>query len=401
MVLISGKKKIAFDMALNIAATAIPTFVLQLLILPVLSRQMSDARYGLLVTILALLNVLPSTMGNVLNNIRLLYDGKYREEKQTGDFNVLLLLMAGVNLIVVAAFSYAYERTITPASMILVLLVSVVWLLKEYFIVAFRLRIDYVAILINNLLQVVGYGIGYVLFLWLRKWHLIYITGYLVSLIYIFLRCDLWREPLKITPLFRNTTWQSVLLFVSSLLTRVITYADKILIYPLLGGAVVSVYYAATVFGKVIALAITPINAVALTYLAKIRRKTDDMFRTTLFIGAAVCAVGYVVCVVISRPILTLLYPQYVDEAMRYIPVTTGTTVLFALISIINPFILKFFDMKWQIAINGGTALIYVVICISLLSVWGLYGFCIGTLVTNVFKLLFMLWIYRKAKTIN
>ena len=400
MGIISGKKRIAVDMALNIAATALPTFVLQLLILPSLSRHMSDERYGLLVTILALLNVLPSTMGNVLNNIRLLYDSKYREDGLTGDFNVLLLIMAGVNLLIVAAFSYFYEQTITPISVFLVLLVSVVWLMKEYFIVAFRLRIDYVAILINNVLQVVGYGIGYALFLWCGKWHMIYLTGYVVSLIYIFIRCDLWQEPLRITPLFRKTTWQSVLLLVSSLLTRVITYADKILIYPLLGGAVVSVYYAATVFGKVVALAITPINAVALTYLAKIRQKTDSVFRTTFLIGVAVCAAGYVICVLISRPVLTLLYPQYVDDAMKYIIITTGTTVLFALISIINPFILKFFDMKWQIAINGGTAAFYVVICLLLLKFWGLYGFCVGTLLTNAVKLVFMLLIYRRAKAL-
>ena len=65
-------KKIVFDMFLNIVATAIPTFVLQLIILPLISGKMESQNYGLLVTILALLKIVPSTMGNVLNNIRLL-----------------------------------------------------------------------------------------------------------------------------------------------------------------------------------------------------------------------------------------------------------------------------------------------------------------------------------------
>ena len=51
-----NKRKVIFDMALNIVAAAIPTFVLQLLILPNLAKFMSDDNYGLLVTVLAFLN---------------------------------------------------------------------------------------------------------------------------------------------------------------------------------------------------------------------------------------------------------------------------------------------------------------------------------------------------------
>lgn len=93
------KRKIVLDMILNIVATAIPTIVLQLLILPALAWDMPDEKYGLLVTILAFLNVVPSTMGNVLNNIRLLYNNKYIEKKYEGDFNIILLLLMGINII--------------------------------------------------------------------------------------------------------------------------------------------------------------------------------------------------------------------------------------------------------------------------------------------------------------
>lgn len=151
------KKKIFFDMALNIFATAIPTFALQLIILPILARSMSDAKYGLLVTILAILNVVPSTMGNVLNNIRLLYNNDYIENGYEGDFNVILLLLTGINLIIVSGFLFLYERPFSCISLFLTLLASVIWIMKEYFIVAFRIKIDYIAIMNNNLLQVVGY----------------------------------------------------------------------------------------------------------------------------------------------------------------------------------------------------------------------------------------------------
>ncbi len=393
-----SKKRIIFDMGLNIVAVAIPTLFLQLIILPSLAGHMSDSNYGLLVTLLAMLNVLPATLGNVLNNIRLLQNNRYEEKGLEGDFNLLLLIMAIIDLLFVGIFTVSYTSNLTIIDVILIILVSLEWIAKEYYIVAFRLKINYIAIFINNILQVIGYAIGYFVFLKTGKWQVIYLLGFFVSLVYIFLHCDLWKErPIK-TPLFNETTWQSLLLFFASALNRVITYADKILIYPLLGGAVVSVYYAATVFGKVVALAISPVNSVALTYLAKVQKRSSNVFMTALLAGGCTCVIGYLACIIISRPVLTLLYPQFVDQAMQYIYITTGTTVVYALVTIVDPFILKFFDMKWQIALNGGTAVVYVLLCLTLLHFWGLMGFCVGALLTNVFKFVFMLFIYAKCR---
>ena len=388
-------------MALNIVATAIPTFVLQLLILPNLAKFMSDDNYGLLVTVLAFLNVMPSTMGNVLNNIRLLYNENYVETNNEGDFNILLAILEGVNFLSVTVFLFYYDSNLTLFTVLMTGITALLWLAREYFLVAFRLIINYRAILLCNVIMVGGYGIGYLLFLGTKVWQVIYISGLLCSLIYCFIRSRLWKEPFKITPLFKRTSTQGLLLLIAKILNRLLVYADKIIVFPVLGGALVSVYYAATVFGKVVSLMITPVNSVVLTYLAKAKKKTDSMLKSALLVGIAVCAVGYIVCVLISRPVLSILYPQYVDSAMNYIYLTTGTTVLYALISIVDPFIMKFFDMKWQIAINGGTVVVYLALGISFMIPWGLIGFCVGALLTNVLKLLFMIFIYYRCKALD
>ena len=396
-----NKRKVVFDMALNIVATAIPTFVLQLLILPNLAKFMSDDNYGLLVTVLAFLNVMPSTMGNVLNNIRLLYNENYVETNNEGDFNILLAILEGVNFLSVTVFLFYYDSNLTLFTVLMSGITALLWLAREYFLVAFRLIINYRAILLCNVIMVGGYGIGYLLFLGTKVWQVIYISGLLCSLIYCFIRSRLWKEPFKITPLFKRTSTQGLLLLIAKILNRLLVYADKIIVFPVLGGALVSVYYAATVFGKVVSLMITPVNSVVLTYLAKAKKKTDSMLKSALLVGIAVCAVGYIVCVLISRPVLSILYPQYVDSAMNYIYLTTGTTVLYALISIVDPFIMKFFDMKWQIAINGGTVVVYLALGISFMIPWGLMGFCVGALLTNVLKLLFMIFIYYRCKALD
>ncbi len=393
------KKSFILDMGLNIVATAIPIVALQLFILPALSKDMPDGDdYGLLLTMVSLFSIVPASMGNSLNNIRLLYNDEYAEKKQVGDFNLLLLIFAAINCVVMVVCCIWLEGRISVGSILWALLLSLLWLAKEYYVVAFRLKIDYVAIIINNLLQVGGYVVGYLIYQMVGHWQLIYALGYAVSLVHIFAKCSLWHEkPIK-TKMFKNTTWQSTLLLFSGFLNSVISYADKLFIFPMLGGAAVSVYYASTVFGKIVAMGITPINNVALTYLAKMRKKADNMFRMAMLLGGAVCVIGYIGCIIISRPLLTALYPQFVDLAMEYIFITTATTIVSVMIGIANPFILKYFDMKWQIVLNAGTVLVYVVACMSLLSFFGLFGFCVGTLIANIFKFLLMLFIYQKCK---
>ena len=393
---LSGKKKIIFDMLLNITAAAIPVAVLQLVVLPLLGRKMSDSSYGILVTILSLLNVVPATLGNALNNIRLIEGEK--DEKQ-GDYNALLLILSALDLVVVAIFTFVYEDHVTALGLALTLIVSVLWLMREYFIVAFRIKINFFFILVSNVIMVLGYCLGLALFEVTGLWQFIYIFGNLLSLLFVFWKSDLWREPTKIGGEFGRISGQTALLALSGLLYRITTYADKMIVFPFIGAAMVSVYYTATLFGKIVSMVITPISGVMLSYLSKARKKDDDLFRLTLLCSTAVCVVGYFACIAISRPVLGFLYPQYVDEAMRYIWLTTGTTVLFALISIVNPFVLRYFDMKWQIAINAAYVAVYVGVSLALLGRYGLHGFCVGTLTATFLKLVFLLLVYLRCRT--
>ncbi len=64
---------------------------------------------------------------------------------------------------------------------------------------------------------------------------------------------------------------------------------------------------------------------------------------------------------------------------------------------VVKSFVLRFFDSKYQIYLNGGSALLYVLLGGALCSGYGLMGFCIGALITNISKLVAVLVIYKKA----
>ena len=93
-------KKIFGDMTLNLIATAIPIVALQFIFLPILSDQMGGETYGLVITLITIFNVIPASFGNVLNNIRLLYENKYRKNQYTGDFQIILFIMCLINFVI-------------------------------------------------------------------------------------------------------------------------------------------------------------------------------------------------------------------------------------------------------------------------------------------------------------
>lgn len=393
------KTKVIFDMILNIMATAIPTVALQLLILPYLANFMSGDEYGLVVTVLAVLNVIPSTVGNMLNNVRLLHEEEYRKIGKMGDFQILLVASETINVIIMFVVSIYYLGCNDIFSNILLIIVAVLWLGREYHIVSFRLKLSYTDIMLNNICMVIGYVIGFYLFKIFGYWQYIYIFGFITSYMYIVAKSRIFIEPFQKTDLFSRVTKDTIYLIIATILARAISYADKILLYPLLGGTMVSVYYVATVFGKVVSLAITPINSVALSYLSKINKKPDSLFKWTYTVGVGICLLGYIFAIVFSRPILKLLYPAYVNDAMKYIFVTSATIVVSVLTSLINPFVLRYFDVKWQICINGVTTIGYILISLLLLKLFGMMGFCFGALIANIIKLLVTTIIYFKTSS--
>ena len=182
----------------------------------------------------------------------------------------------------------------------------------------------------------------------------------------------------------------------STVLARLINYADKILIYPIMGGTAVAIYYAATLLSKVVSLVITPINSVVLTYLTKYKNKPDSIFRWTVVSGSIVCLIGYFATIMVSKPLLTILYPNYVDEAMKYIYITSISIVVSVLTTIITPFVLKFCDTTWQVIINIITTVVYICVSLTLVSSLGLTGFCVGVLTANLVKFTATLWAYYR-----
>lgn len=391
-----NKKKAIFDAVLSITASAIPLVSLQLIILPLVARFLPNGDdYGLVLILVGVTTVLFQTFGP-LNNIRLLRNNEYSELHVSGDFNILVLLFSGISGLCAIVGTSICMGGFEVVNIILLVLVTILNVLTGYFTVAFRLQINYWKILLNNLMQCLGYFIGFGIFLCTGYWEWIYLIGALLQLIHVLRNCDLYKEPYRITCLVKGTLHQSIVVMAAGLLGSLATYIDRFLLYPLIGGAVLSVYYASTVLGKAIALGITPIAGVMLSYFAGMKKISAQNMTVIIGLTSVVGAVGYIICILISPIILKLIYPQWAQEALSLIHVTTLTAVINMICSVISPMILKFRNINWQFFIHGVRIVVYLSVPLVLLNSYGLIGFCVGTLVASIAQLLVMLLIcYR------
>lgn len=399
--IITGKKKIVFDMCLNIVAAALPVAMLQLIIYPQVANNLGGDEYGLMLTIYSIWIMITNSLGNVLNNIKLLKYPQYQEMKEQGDISILLRqwIAAGAAIVFIAINLYFGEFTLLHG--LLGCIVGILIFLKAYLEVGFRIKLNFGYILINNALLSIGYLIGFYVFRETGIWEFIFLIGYLLSCVFCEIKTRLLREPIRKTRIYSDVCKDSYSLVVAAVVNNLINYADKLVLYPLMGGTAVSIYYTATILGKITGMLTGPINSVILSYITRWDKSRANVFSKVLVIGAVIVAIGYGCTMVLARPVINILFPQWVDEVMEIIPLTTITIMLTVLVSFLQPFVMKYCKMQWQIGISAIGSSAYFICALVLWSIMGLKGFCIGTIVGGVVKLVIMIAVYHRSTRNN
>ncbi len=398
-------KKFLVDSLLNIISAALPLLILQLVSYPLIAKALGGEEYGLIITLISVFTVVSFPLGNVLNNIRLLKDNEYKEKNEEGDFNPLLVGSSFVSILLIIAISFYIDSSLSLLDYLLLSLITVASIWKEYLVVTFRLVLNYKGILLNNIYMSVGYLIGSIIFLYFESWQIIYFTGLLFSLIYIFRHTSLYKEKFKLSALYKDTASKGVLLYIANLLKNVLSYADKLILLPLLGPVSVAIYYSSTILGKIISMMINPVNSVILSYLVKVDnislKKVIKMFSISCVLGA----VGYLATVWISPYFLGFFYNDWAKESLELVYITTATAIISVLSTVVQPFNLRFNKISWQIYMSGLHLVVYVSAAYYFYKIGGLKGFTFGVLVAAVFKLIMQLSVfmlnYRRSKTVK
>ncbi|TCI71256.1 MULTISPECIES: lipopolysaccharide biosynthesis protein [unclassified Exiguobacterium] len=380
------------DFSLNILASLIITFATQILVYPYLSRLLSNDEYGLILTIMGVVNVIGVSLGNPLNNTRILMQKEYEEKKLVGDYNIIFIMLLIINLIAVLIVTTIIFKEFNTTVFNCMLISSLI-LFRAYYSVSFRININYKKNLYLSIYGFFGYLIGLALTYYTQVWSLTFLIGELVSCVYLAFTSHTLREKVTFTPVFKKTVRKFLYIFMGSALAIVITYMDRFFIYPILGAHQVAIYNVASFLGKTAGIIIIPITGVLLTYYSKESSLTIRDFYKRVLYFFSVTTIFYLGIILLGKPIISYLYPTLYKEAMPYFYIANLIAALFIFGNTIHPTLLRFCNAKWQPIIQGIYFILYIIIGYLGMVTNGLMGFCIGIVLVNIFKVILMLLI--------
>lgn len=397
------KKNKIVQFVQNTIAYALPVIMQQFFIYPLMAKKLGSEKNGLFLSLLALNYFITNITASVLVNTRLLQNEKYKREKEVGDYNVLLIIFAIFNSVFVGIGTYLYsDGKVTNKQMIMSVILVLLFLYHDYITVQYRIELKFEKILINNLILCVGYVIGIiVLYYFLSYWQVVFLVPYFMTLFYDIKNTNYILESIRVTSIFGDTIKQYFILMGSTLLTTAVTYGDRLILYPLMDGNSVSIFSAAQLVGKMMQMLSTPITTFILAYLIRSDKMYLRIKRKYVLLGLLVLLTLYVGAIEISHPMIKVLYPLWAEESLKYIYMTALNGIILMLGVIANVFVLRFCNRKFQL-INSLIYLItYVIFSFSLEKRIGLWGFCMGNLLSAIVQLCFLGFLLFKYKIVK
>lgn len=381
-------KSISIDFVYNILSSLIITGVSQLVVYPVLASRYSGSEYGVILTVMGVINTLIVAFGNTLNNVRLIMATEYESKNKVGDFNLLAIAMSLTVFVCTIIISTLIFTTPIFEALGLALF-AVLGTLKSYYCVSFRLLLNYKKILAQHIIGAIGYLVGIWLLFFFPFWVLPFIITEIAQLGFIFKYSKLHQEPFRTTCLLKETSVKYSILIVTGFSSTLITYLDRLVIYPLLGAGAVSTYTVASYFGKSLGILMTPVAGVLLSYYSQKGFKMSS--RLFWIFNCATIGIGVVFMAfssIVAPPVTKFLYPSLYEDAQIYIFAANMAATINVLCSLTQASVLKFAPTWIQIIKEFAYGIVYVLFGYVLLNNYGLMGFCVSAITANIVKLL-------------
>lgn len=378
-------KAVSADFIMNIAAVMISTGAMQLLLYPRLAASLGSLEYGTMLTVMGGVNVITLAFGNNLAQVRLIREQQYKDLDEEGDFQVLLFASSALSSLLTAVFCIVVGISMSEIPMIMIL--SLTTVVKSYYLVAFRISIDYKKNLIANIAMCVGYAIGSFVLLSFLHWSWAFTLANVLCIAYICKVSRIVFEPCRLTDLFGRTSRSYVMLMAGGLLGNMTTYLDRFVVYPILGAASVSSFYVATYFSKAFGLLFPPMASVLLSYFTQGRVKVSKRLFLFMNFGILPCsAVLVAFCVSFGACFTELLFPDMYSEAAPFILLGSIGAVINIACSFNGVVVLAVASPAWQTIIPGICLLVYLALAVLLSLEFGLVGTCVAVIVSNLLR---------------
>ena len=160
---------------------------------------------------------------------------------------------------------------------------------------------------------------------------------------------------------------------------------DSIVILLFVGSAEVTVFYTATLVGKIVAMLTSPLNGVLMGHLSKYEGGLTKKMMSA--ISGALFAAGMLVLVasVIASNIFVMImfHDVYEQEKPLFLLANSGQIFYFIYESLMV-IVLRFTGEKLQIILNAGYAVVFFAAAVPAVLFGGLHGLAVAILAVNI-----------------
>lgn len=380
-------KGITGDLIYSVLGLVAMNGVIQLVLYPFFNSSLGSEQFGNVLTMISLVAIMGSTFGTAANYSRMVSHTKGVDSN--GDYNIFLLIIAvaSVGVSIVGVLWLGEGGIVYFIGYYLLMVVTV---MRYYGDVEFRLNVNYKRFLIYYLLISAGYLVGIACFKFTDSWILAMLVGEMLAVGYVIITGSIFRKPfLKPSENFKNNFVSFALLSGTELIATLILNADRIMLQAFAGGTAVTVFYAATLIGKMVSLVSMPLNGVIIGHLARYDGKLKDSTFVKLCGGSILLSlVLNVLCVGVSYVFVGIMYADIFEMVKPYFWLANLGQVFYFVSNTLTVVLLRFTDEKYQLYINLIYLAIFAVLAVPMTYVWQLWGMAWALVIVNLIKIL-------------
>lgn len=383
-------KRFSRDLMYSVAGLVCLNGITQIVVYPVLQSQMGAEAFGVVLSLISVISIMCCSFATAANYSRMVASS----EDVKGDYNVFVLAISAVSVIVavIAVIWVGWDGAIEFVGVAGLMVVTI---LRYYGDVDFRLSLNYKGFFTYYVIVSAGYCLGVgLLYLGssaldlVQWWWVSLFIGEIASFIYVKHTGSIYQKPYFARSDHFKKHVQSILALSGAyLLSAIIMNADRLLLLAFVGATEVTIFYTASLVGKMIALFTSPLNGVIIGYLSKREQHITRGFVAKL--SVVLLGVGAVLCVgtvVLSHVFILLLYPNLYEATKPLFVIACAGQTFYFLSETMLVILLKVAHERWQLYMNAIYAAVFMAVAVPCVILWQVWGIAWAIIIVNVFR---------------
>lgn len=361
------------DLFINTFSFSLYIIAQQLFFMPIMGKFLDELTFANFVIYIAVFSILSNALGSELGIVEQVLGDNVK-----GNYKRILRIISTVSFLVTMLILLYLKFKMFDCIMLSIVVYFANY--RLFYCGLFRKNKEFKTVFIQNIYYLIGMTLGLLIF---YKTKAIWVPSLLAE----FMANIYSYKKGKIELNYKGETSNEILkTFTSfsfiSFLNNLLTYFDKIIIYPILGTFAVNTYYSTTAMSKIVNMIINPLHGVLLTWIKKGKNNTK-IINKFIICCIPVILISIALCLPMTYVAVKFLYPQYLSEATKIIlPVSLGLGLNVG-VTLLKSLLLKFVEYKKLIFTYVIYFISFVLISIIMSKYLGIIGFCYAAFISK------------------